>query len=1053
MNDAVARLCIDQRLRWLQGEAVRVEAYLAQHPYLARQPEAILDLLYNEIVLREEAGDRPALSDYVARFPDHAAELRSQFDVHRVIEEGTIDSGCQDGPSRADKSKPQVSGYEILAEIGRGGMGVVYRARQISLNRVVALKMILAGAYAGPDEIERFRREAEAVARLQHPGIVQIFEIGSCNGRHYLALEWVDGPSLDKFAAGRPLPATEAARIVEAVARATHHVHEHGIIHRDLKPANVLLQLDECAMEPAAPACMATTIDRIRQMVPKITDFGLAKLVRDEAPYTLTRAVIGTPNYMAPEQALGRGTALGPTADVYALGAILFELLTGQPPFRGQTLYDILDRVRSNEAAFPPGHEQTVPRDLATICLKCLQKSPARRYSSALELAEDLRRFRADEPIRARPVGPVERMLKFARRRPALAGLVAVSAFAAFLLVAFDIHHRLDVDRTATDARAQELQKLEEARAAYDAFTRHRSDALFHFSYAAALASIDQAPHLTAARAAARQALAVVALNANTPAKPVLNPRWDEREQAAVGQACAQLYFVLADATAYVPSSEPGMDAAPALSRALALLDQTINVFPRTQAYYLRRARYLTQLGEAAGARQAMDQAAMVAPTSYLDWLLLGEEKFLSGEIPVASVHFRKALAFEPEDFWLLCWLAICDLKMQRPADAEANLSRCIARRPGFVWAQLLRGVARGEMDLPNAAEADFAAVLNLDSDVQGRYAVHVSRALLNLRRKRHDEAIADLEHAISLQPKLVHARMTLAQVFQDAGKLAESNAEYARTLELKPPASIAAECHVQRSWNFYVSAKHVDSVKEASKALEFAEGNCQAHLCKAMALLELKEYAEVLKCLDQFKAGGGVHTASFFRTRTRARMQLGDFIGAADDATRALDLAPDAELWAYRGWAYFFTDAARLALRDFDEALRLDDGLTDAYVGRGLAKVMLGQSADAIADADEGLRRKPRTAEMMHNVACIFALAAGLAEKLDDSEAATKARVLANRAVKIVQQALEMVPSPQRAAFWREKVYPDSALAAIRSHESFKELEKSYSQAGAGGN
>jgi hypothetical protein len=297
-----------------------------------------------------------------------------------------------------------VPGYEILGVLGRGGMGVVYKAHHLALKRSVALKMILAGGHAGEQEMARFRAEAEAVARLQHPHIVQIHEVGEAGGLPYCALELVEGGSLAKKLAGQPLPPSEAARVVQLLAEAMHLAHSRNVVHRDLKPANVLLTAEG---------------------QPKITDFGLAKKLDSASVQTATGAILGTPSYMAPEQAGGQSKEVGPLADIYALGAILYELLTGRPPFKAATTMDTLLQVLSVEPIPPSKLQPHVPRDLETVCLKCLRKEPDRRYSSARELAEDLGRFRRGEPIQARPVGAPERLVKWVRRRPAVAGLLA----------------------------------------------------------------------------------------------------------------------------------------------------------------------------------------------------------------------------------------------------------------------------------------------------------------------------------------------------------------------------------------------------------------------------------------------------------------------------------------------------------------------------------------------------------------------------------------------------------------------------------------------------
>jgi WD40 repeat protein/tRNA A-37 threonylcarbamoyl transferase component Bud32 len=304
--------------------------------------------------------------------------------------------------------------YEILGELGRGGMGVVYKARQVRLNRVVALKMILAGQHAGAEATARFLAEAKAVAQLQHPSIVQIFHIDEHGGYPYFEMEFVAGGSLAACLNGTPRPPREAARLVEALAGAIAEAHRHGIVHRDLKPGNILFTPEG---------------------VPKVIDFGLAKLLNAESGLTRTDAVLGSPSYMAPEQAEGKTRDVGPAADIYALGAILYELLTGRPPFRGATVLETLQQVKTAEpvpcARLVPG----LPRDAETIALKCLQKDPARRYESAAALAEDLLRYQSGTPIVARPVGPLERAWRWRKRNPALATLAA-AVVTLLLLVA-----------------------------------------------------------------------------------------------------------------------------------------------------------------------------------------------------------------------------------------------------------------------------------------------------------------------------------------------------------------------------------------------------------------------------------------------------------------------------------------------------------------------------------------------------------------------------------------------------------------------------------------
>jgi WD40 repeat protein/serine/threonine protein kinase len=369
----------------------------------------------NDILARWEAARHLSPEELCASCPELLAEVRTHIRALQRMEAfmetgpdasplpSTVDGGPPTGDAAPSGKLPAIPGYEIMGELGHGGMGIVYQARQGGLKRLVALKMIKADSYASPQDLARFQAEAEAVARLQHPNIVQVYEIGQHEERPYFAMEFIDGGSLHqklKELKDTTVPARDGAQWLEILARAVHHAHEHGIVHRDLKPANVLQTKDGTL---------------------KVTDFGLAKDIGADKGQTATGSVLGTPCYMAPEQAAGRIKEIGPATDVYALGAILYEFLTGRPPFTGETLTDILLQVANDEPVPPRQLQPNAPLDLDTICLRCLEKSPARRYASALALADELRRFLSHEPIHARPLSTWSRGLKWARRKPAQA--------------------------------------------------------------------------------------------------------------------------------------------------------------------------------------------------------------------------------------------------------------------------------------------------------------------------------------------------------------------------------------------------------------------------------------------------------------------------------------------------------------------------------------------------------------------------------------------------------------------------------------------------------
>ncbi|HEV3263501.1 MAG TPA: protein kinase, partial [Gemmataceae bacterium] len=413
---------------------------------------------------------------------------------------GELHSSDRAHPATPAGPWPTLPGYEILGELGQGGMGVVYKARQIGLHRLVALKMLRAAAQVTPRDLARLRREAEAVAQLQHPNIVQIYDIGESEGRPYFGLEFVEGGSLAAKIRGDLQPFDVAARLVETLARAIHFAHQQGIIHRDLKPSNVLLAVSarQSAVEgkPGNPFPARTTPHWSQITVPKITDFGLAKWLDGSDAWTQTGEVVGTPSYMAPEQAVprppgsgaGSERPVGPAADIYALGATLYELLTGRPPFKADTMIDTVLQVLHDEPVTPERLRPKLPRDLETICLKCLEKEPHRRYASALALADDLQRFLADEPIQARRQTQLERFVRWARHHPGIAVLGGVLTAVLVLvtvasLLAAGYFNRLRLNeaqaaQSERDARREAEEAADEAHRRGDAerWERYRSN-------------------------------------------------------------------------------------------------------------------------------------------------------------------------------------------------------------------------------------------------------------------------------------------------------------------------------------------------------------------------------------------------------------------------------------------------------------------------------------------------------------------------------------------------------------------------------------------------
>jgi tetratricopeptide (TPR) repeat protein len=647
---------------------------------------------------------------------------------------------------------PAVPGYENLGLIGKGGMGVVYKALQCRANRLVALKMIRGDPFVQPEQLERFRFEVQAAALLRHANVVQIYEVGEVEGRPYFSLELLEGGTLKERLAAAPMSPQAAAGLLIELARAIDAAHRAGIIHRDLKPSNVLFDA---------------------QGTPKVADFGLAKRLESDDGQTLTGQVVGTPSYMAPEQARGDRHAVGPHSDIYALGAILYEMITGRPPFRGATTSDTLQLVLFQEPVCPSRLQPRVPHDLETICLKCLHKEPSRRYATAGELADDLGRFLAGELIRARPAPPWERALNWAKRRPVAAACAAVGLVAAVALgigaqrynelkrqeLARQYDHDIRIRQKTDDALAasydqrakgelddarltlvksqtelqnetrlgdlkrrvqNELAAVERQRneraartAAVSAlsdrlarFRTLRDEALFRDAEIDALwrdltsgDPIHGSDRLKRTRATARAALALFAPEDGAgpdslmPRPDVLSPE----ELSEIRSGCCLILMVLSRVTA---TPLPGEDPKRQAGEGLHLLDQARDLDPPSLAFHHRRAFCLERLGDAEAAQRERASAAGRQPTGALDHILLGQERSRQGDWDSARAHFLAALSDRHDLFIAHCLLASAALNCSPPqaAEARAELTYCLHQQPSYAWLYLLRGFASAQM-------------------------------------------------------------------------------------------------------------------------------------------------------------------------------------------------------------------------------------------------------------------------------------------------------------------------------------------------------------------
>ncbi len=422
-SQLLSHLLADQSERWQRGEPVRVEHYLAQHPTLAGDTDALLDLVHAEMRHRLESGERPSVEEYLLRFPQHAELLRHVWpQLGRLHPQMQADSSAAnttavEEPATSSDLAPllptfAVPGFELHEKLGEGGMGIVYRARDLRLDQPRALKVIRTGPFAGKEAHARFNREAKAVARLDHSGVVRIHALSQHEETLYICMDYLEGGSLQMRLRQGRLEIRAAADLVRQLALAVQHAHDHRVLHRDLKPANVLLTADGA---------------------PKVTDFGLAKLLDTDDDLTHSGAVMGTPAYMAPEQADGRQSDIREWTDIWSLGVILYECLTGRAPFKGQSRSETLQRVKTQAPAPPRELRAEIPAELEVICLKCLAKEPNQRYGTAAALAADLQAWLDGKAARIRPVRGPRRLLRVLRRRPRLSLLVGGGLLAAML--------------------------------------------------------------------------------------------------------------------------------------------------------------------------------------------------------------------------------------------------------------------------------------------------------------------------------------------------------------------------------------------------------------------------------------------------------------------------------------------------------------------------------------------------------------------------------------------------------------------------------------------
>ncbi len=814
-------LILAQEAGWQRGNPLPVEAYLAQHPELNGKDDVIIDLLTREIRLRRQYGEQPELQEYRGRFPRYEARLAKQFPFPTSIEAKIDLSTTQPDLSPPDnlvQTPSDVGGYEILKEMGRGGMGIVYKARHRGLNRLGALKMIYPGGRDGEERLARFRGEAEALGRLEHPNIVQIYDIGEHQGRPYLVMEFLTGQSLEDHLQGVPQPARQAAELTETLARAVHYAHQRGIIHRDLKPANVMLPYAAAGIQgrnydgtkdntlsegstsdPQAVSLFASAgsdgKSQLSTYAPKITDFGLAKLVGSGSGQTRSGAILGTPSYMAPEQARGDHAAVGPLTDLYSLGAILYTLLTGRPPFHAESVWETMNQVECQDPIPPRQFQPRIPGDLETICLKCLQKDPRRRYASVGAFADDLHRYLIGDPIKARPTPVWERAWKWVKRRPTIAAVTATAVLLLGVLVtAHYVHLRAELMKAQSEMTLKEIERAldsieTEINARNWQQARQQQVAAFENLLLPAIATYPTSPGLgeltkraeglersitarltdqsrlnlfrayrndvadlttpfigmsaaashARARVAIDQALALFHTNLRERSLPIADSstHFTQSERDEVREGCGLMLLELAGSLrASVASSKLEAAHQAEIEEALRLLNRAATLVT-TPLIDVGIARCRALLGSGAE-KISLPHVEAPSLTRAFEFYLHGCDLSREERWREAIVALEHALEREPDLYAAHRVISICYLKLTQydtnPTPlllAREHLNRCIQLRPNQIQPCLERGHVLSSLREFAASDADFNTAEQLLSAHPDEMSLY---ALLNSR-------------------------------------------------------------------------------------------------------------------------------------------------------------------------------------------------------------------------------------------------------------------------------------------------------------------------------
>lgn len=951
----------------------------------------------------------------------------------------------------AGRAPPEIPGYQIEEMIGSGGMGIVYKARHLKLKRIVAIKMMLAGGYAGTRDIERFKREAEAIAALRHQNIVHIYDYGEHEGVPFFTMEFMDRGSLAQALGGAPQSATRAVEVASILANAIEVAHTHDIVHRDLKPANILVASDGTL---------------------KISDFGLARRLdrSEEASITLAGAHVGTPSYMSPEQALGTKLAIGPCVDIYAIGAILYEMLTGRPPFRAESASDTERQVVNDDPVPPTRLNPRVPRDLQTICLKCLEKDPARRYASAAELGDDLKRFEEGRPIHARPVGRVERLWRWGRRNPAAAVLLATAVGLAGLasvggawLIRQRANLRVETNRQTVESRevihsalaqAERLRngfQFREAKAALERAKGPLKDGWqllspeardeLHRQMKQAGVDIDLAERLDTARL---QALSIVEGSVDTSKAEALYA--SAFEEAGLGRSVEDVGVVVA-----------AVRASNIRAELVAALDDWASITPDAT-----RREWLLEVARRADpdpVKDALRQPALWQNGEMLERLMKDSHtaevtpELATALARVARAQNRNALpmllaaqARFPLDFGINYELACALCDDGQRAEGLGYFRAALVIRPTAV-AHNAVGVTLAQLKRSEEAIASFQRAIQLDPT----YAVaHYGIGNALVKAGRADEAVDELLQALKLEPELAAAHTSLGVALCSSGRFDDALSHFQQAVRIEPNS---VEAHNGLGFALHATGDLEGAVRAYQEALHINPQFAEAHLNLGYSLHSKGQVDEAIALYrDALRIDPKLEMAH--HNLGGALIAKGLFSEAIDQYQLALDLNPNlAPAHANMGFALRAMGRLDESIVQYTEAIRLNpkDGAAHINLAKNLRdKGRLDEAVDHVLQAgriDPKLAiHQDKFSDELYSNGCARIQQVGDAEAPANPDNEREQTELRRQALELLRASLRIIIEVQRdrteAAQPLSSWEADPALARVRDTAELAKLD-----------